>query len=92
MLAAHPDLVTPAAPWAEPEEPPLFHRPPAAGLVVERHGEWERVHGVTDDASGADPAAGRELLAGRARALADAIRAFDAATRDSHGRQESAQA
>jgi creatinine amidohydrolase len=92
MLAAHPDLVAPAAPWEEPDEPPLFHRPPAPGLVVERHGEWERVGGTTDDAGAADAATGRELLAGRARALADAIRAFDTATRASHGRQETTQA
>lgn len=87
LLAVHPDLVRPAGPWREPEAPPLFHRPPAPGLTVARHGEWARVGGVTDDAGTADPEAGERLLAGRARALAAAIRAFDSATATSHGHQ-----
>jgi creatinine amidohydrolase len=85
LLAAHPDLVRPAAPWREPDPPALFHRSPAPGLVVARHGEWERVGGATDDAGDADPESGRRLLAGRAEALAAAIRAFDGATAGSHG-------
>lgn len=87
MLAAHPDLVRAPAEWQEPAEPPLFDRPPATGLLVERHGEWERVHGTTDDAAAADAGVGRELLVRRAGGLADAIRAFDLATRHSHARQ-----
>jgi creatinine amidohydrolase len=87
MLAAHPDLVGTPATWQEPVEPPLFDRPPAAGLLVERHGEWERVHGTTDDAAAADAGVGQELLVRRAGGLADAIRAFDLATRHSHARQ-----
>ena len=87
MLAAHPDLVGTPAAWQEPVEPPLFDRPPAAGLLVERHGEWERVHGTTDDAAAADAGVGQELLVRRAGGLADAIRAFDLATRHSHARQ-----
>ena len=86
LLAVHPDLVRTAVPWREPDPPPLFHRSPAPGLVVARHGEWERVGGVTDDAADADAEAGRRLLAGRAEALAAAIRAFDDATAGSHGR------
>jgi creatinine amidohydrolase len=85
LLAVHPDLVRPAVRWREPDPPPLFHRSPAPGLVVARHGEWERVGGATDDATGADAEAGRRLLAARAEALAAAIRAFDAATAGSHG-------
>jgi creatinine amidohydrolase len=85
LLAVHPDLVRPAAPWREPDPPPLFHRSPAPGLVVARHGEWERVGGATDDAGDADAETGRRLLAARAEALAAAIRAFDAATAGSHG-------
>jgi creatinine amidohydrolase len=85
MLAAHPDLVSPAPPWHAPDQPPLFHRPPAPGLLVERHGEWARVGGTTDDARDADAATGRDLLAARAEALAGAIRAFAAATATSHG-------
>jgi creatinine amidohydrolase len=85
LLAVHPKLVRPPARWREPDPPPLFHRSPAPGLVVARHGEWERVGGVTDDAADADAVAGRDLLAARAEALAAAIRAFDAATAGSHG-------
>ncbi|WP_439145188.1 creatininase family protein [Streptantibioticus silvisoli] len=81
MLAAHPGLVrTPVPSRAPVEPPPLFDRPPYPGLTVERHGEWQRVGGSTDDACGADAAAGHRLLDARARGLASAIRAFDAAT------------
>jgi creatinine amidohydrolase len=85
LLAAHPDLVRPATRRPEPDPPPLFHRSPAPGLVVARHGEWERVGGATDDAADADAEEGRGLLAARAEALAEAVRAFDAATAGSHG-------
>lgn len=82
MLAAHPDLVrTPVPARAPVEPPPLFDNPPYPGLTVERHGEWERVGGATDDASGADAERGTRLLDDRATGLARAIRAFDAATR-----------
>ncbi|RPK32889.1 Creatinine amidohydrolase [Streptomyces sp. ADI93-02] len=82
MLAAHPDLVRSPVPTRPPvEPPPLFDNPPYPGLTVERHGEWERVSGATDDASGADPTLGSRLLDDRARGLARAIEAFDAATR-----------
>jgi creatinine amidohydrolase len=81
MLAAHPHLVrTPVPPRAPVEPPPLFDHPPHPGLTVERHGEWARVGGATDDASRADAARGRLLLEARAAGLARAIRAFDAAT------------
>ncbi|WP_212912230.1 creatininase family protein [Streptomyces sp. TS71-3] len=81
MLAAHPGLVrTPVPPRPPVEPPPLFDRPPHPGLTVERHGEWARVGGSTDDASGADAAQGMRLLDDRARGLARAILAFDAAT------------
>ncbi|EFK98118.1 creatinine amidohydrolase, partial [Streptomyces sp. SPB78] len=54
MLAAHPGLVRTPVPAREPvDPPPLFDRPPYPGLTTERHGEWERVGGSTDDASGA---------------------------------------
>ncbi|SEN94882.1 creatininase family protein [Actinacidiphila rubida] len=82
MLAAHPDLVrTPVPARAPIEPPPLFDHPPYPGLTVERHGEWARVGGSTDDASSADAADGHRLLDARALGLARAIRAFDAATR-----------
>ena len=83
MLAAHPELVGDAA--VRPPVTPLFDRPPHAGLVVERHGEWERAGGTTDDASGADAGTGTRLLAARVDGLVAAIRAFDEATRESHG-------
>lgn len=63
------------------EPPPLFDHPPYPGLTVERHGEWARVGGSTDDASAADAARGRRLLDDRAAGLARAIQAFDEATR-----------
>ncbi|MGE6732719.1 creatininase family protein [Streptomyces sp. NPDC059900] len=82
MLAAHPDLVRTPLPVREPvQPPPLFDRPPHPGLSVERYGEWERVGGATDDPSGADGERGGRLLDARAAQLAEAIRAFDAATR-----------
>ncbi|GAA3369573.1 creatininase family protein [Streptomyces antimycoticus] len=82
MLAAHPDLVRTPVPARAPVEPaPLFDAPPYPGLTVERHGEWERVGGSTDDAADADATRGDRLLEDRARGLARAIRAFDAASR-----------
>lgn len=81
MLAAHPGLVrTPVPARAAIDPPPLFDHPPYPGLTVERHGEWARVDGSTDDASGADAAQGGRLLDDRARGLARAIHAFAAAT------------
>ncbi|MFD6277899.1 creatininase family protein [Streptomyces sp. NPDC060209] len=82
MLAAHPSLVrTPVPSRAPVDPPPLFDRPPYPGLTVERHGEWERVGGSTDDASSADAEHGHRLLDDRARGLARAVLAFDSATR-----------
>ncbi|MGQ4516076.1 creatininase family protein [Streptomyces sp. DW26H14] len=82
MLAAHPGLVRTPVPVREPVvPPPLFDNPPYPGLTTERHGEWARVGGAPDDASGADGDAGRGLLDARALGLARAVRAFDAATR-----------
>lgn len=85
MLAAQPSLVrAERARHAPVEPPPLFDKPPYPGLTVERHGEWERVGGATDDAAGADAAHGERLLDRRARGLARAVLAFDAASRPSH--------
>ncbi|MGW2061744.1 creatininase family protein [Streptomyces sp. NBC_00121] len=82
MLAAHPELVRAERARHEPVEPPaLFDKPPYPGLTVERHGEWERVGGATDDAAGAAAAHGERLLDRRARGLARAVLAFDAASR-----------
>ncbi|HWD03760.1 MAG TPA: creatininase family protein [Amycolatopsis sp.] len=81
MLAANPDLVRKAAPRPDVTPPPLFHRPPYPGLTVERHGEWARAGGSTDDATAATARSGADLLEARVTALAEAIRAFDAATR-----------
>ncbi|MGV9606178.1 creatininase family protein [Streptomyces sp. NPDC003631] len=81
MLAARPDLVrTPVHARTPVEPPPLFDNPPYPGLTVERHGEWARVGGSTDDPSTADAASGGQLLDDRAQGLARAIAAFDAAT------------
>lgn len=83
MLTAHPELVRPRAWPGDPLPPPLFEHQPYPGLVAERHGEWERVGGVTDDPS--DAVADDDRLADLARRLAAAIRAFDAATAATHG-------
>lgn len=81
MLAAHPDLVrTPIAPRTPADPPALFDAPPHPGLTAERHGEWARVGGATDDPSTADPDPAE--LSARANELAQAIRAFAAATTD----------
>ncbi|GAA3524192.1 creatininase family protein [Amycolatopsis ultiminotia] len=88
MLAAHPDLVREPAPRPEVTPPPLFAEPPYPGLTVERHGEWARAGGSTDDATEASTAGGAELFGRRVSALADAIRAFDRATRESHAHLE----
>lgn len=88
MLAAHPERVrTPV--WNAPVEPPLFERPPYPGLVAERHGEWERVGGITDDPRGATRADGEQLLTRRVRGLVAAVTAFDQATIESHGATKS---
>lgn len=82
MLAARPELVRTGRAGREPvDPPPLFDKPPYPGLTVERHGEWERVGGATDDASGADAGSGARLLERRALGLTRAVLAFDAATR-----------
>lgn len=84
MLAAAPDSVGRRG-WSPPDGPPLFDRPPHPGLAVERHGEWERVGGVTDDPTSASADNGHQLLAQRVEGLVAAIVAFDRATRASHG-------
>ncbi|MEA5360828.1 creatininase family protein [Amycolatopsis sp., V23-08] len=88
MLAAHRDLVRPREPRADVTPPPLFAYPPYPGLTVERHGEWARAGGSTDDATTATAEGGADLLEDRVTALADAIRAFDAATRATHAEGE----
>ncbi|MFJ1760096.1 creatininase family protein [Amycolatopsis sp. NPDC088138] len=88
MLAAHGDLVRPREPRPDVTPPPLFAYPPYPGLTVERHGEWARAGGSTDDATTATAEGGADLLEDRVTALADAIRAFDAATRTTHAEGE----
>lgn len=88
MLAAHGGLVRPREPRADIEPPPLFAYPPYPGLTMERHGEWARAGGSTDDATTATAEGGADLLEDRVTALADAIRAFDAATRATHAEGE----
>ncbi|MFG1644063.1 creatininase family protein [Amycolatopsis sp. NPDC049252] len=88
MLAAHCGLVRPREPRPDVTPPPLFAHPPYPGLTVERHGEWARAGGSTDDATTATVHDGADLLEDRVTALADAIRAFDAATRATHAEGE----
>ncbi|TCO54117.1 creatininase family protein [Actinocrispum wychmicini] len=86
MLAAHPELV--GSPTPRPPVIPLFDRPPHLGLTVERHGEWARAGGGTDDPTDASAETGQRLLEARIDGLVAAIRAFDEATRESHGKGE----
>jgi creatinine amidohydrolase len=88
MLAAHPDLVRPREPRPDVTPTPLFAEPPYPGLTAERHGEWARAGGSTDDATAATAEDGAGLLENRVTALVDAIRAFDAATRATHAEGE----
>jgi creatinine amidohydrolase len=79
MLAAHPGLVGKPSDQA-PAEPPLFDRPVHPGLTIAPNGEWERVGGLTDDPSSADPAVGRLLFRRRAHGLTQAIASFSRVT------------
>ncbi|ANY07838.1 creatininase family protein [Pseudonocardia sp. HH130630-07] len=81
MLAVRPDLVGADRPFAAPAPPALFDDPPHPGMTTERHGEWARVGGTTDDAGDARADAGAALLRRRGAGLAAALTAFDRATR-----------
>ncbi|SDT34177.1 creatininase family protein [Microlunatus soli] len=81
MMAAHPDLVAEDRPYAPADPPPLFDRSPHPTLTVERHGEWSRVGGITDDPNDADAATGTILLKRRVQGMCAALRAFDFTTR-----------
>lgn len=76
MLATHPSLVGDRGGSPAPAEPPLFDHSPVPGLVVERHGEWGRVDGLTDSPAAATTELGAELLAARAEGLRTAIVEF----------------
>ncbi|AKS31569.1 creatininase family protein [Mycolicibacterium goodii] len=80
MLAVHPELVADERPFTPADPPPLFNRSPAPGLTVERHGEWPRVGGTTDDAREASAQTGRLLLGRRVAGLVAALQGLDRAT------------
>lgn len=84
MLAVHPALVGEPV-WQEQSAPPLFHQPPHPGLILERHGEWARVGGITDDPREATSAAGADSLDLLAGGLASGLAAFHQASVHSHG-------
>lgn len=86
MLAARPGLVGDDRPYPGVEPPALFERTPYPTVTVERHGEWGRVGGTTDDASGATADDGRSLLRRRVAGLVAALDAFDQATAEPHPR------
>lgn len=79
MLVARPELV--GQPTPRPAVTPLFDQPPHPGLTVERHGEWARAGGGTDDPTRASAESGQRLLEARIDGLVAAIHAFDEATR-----------
>lgn len=74
METAHPSLVRP--PMDGPRELPLFDRRMVRGLHVERHGEWPRTGGITDDPGLADAAAGAAALAEAAARLTECVDAL----------------
>jgi creatinine amidohydrolase len=51
------------------------------GFLVNRHGEWSRIGGVTGPADGASAELGRRILEDRAAALAEVLRKFDQETK-----------
>lgn len=74
MASAHPALVRP--PMDGPGELPLFDRRLVRGLHVERHGEWPRSGGITDDPGDGDAAAGAAALAEAASRLGECVDAL----------------
>jgi creatinine amidohydrolase len=58
----------------------IFDTPLSQGLLVNRHGEWPRIGGVTKPPDGASAERGKRNVEERATALAEAIKRFDAAT------------
>lgn len=80
MLATRPALVADDRPYPEVDPPALFERTPYPTVTVERAGEWSRVGGTTDDASGATADVGMALLRRRVAGLVAALDAFDRAT------------
>lgn len=74
-----PDLVgTPGADIGD--TPAFFDQVLSNGLLVNRHGEWARIGGVTERPDGATEEMGRLIIEDRALALAAAIAAFDKAS------------
>lgn len=86
MLAVRPELVGPDRPYRATGPPALFAHTPYPSVTVERHGEWARVGGTTDDAADATADVGAALLRRRVAGLAAALTAFDEATASSPDR------
>jgi creatinine amidohydrolase len=85
MLHLAPDLVS--KPKTETgKTPAFFDAVLSQGLLINRHGEWSRIGGVTLPPHDASADLGARIVADRAAAMAEAIRRFDEASRD---RQES---
>lgn len=80
MMSTHPELVADQKPYQPSDPPPLFDRSPHPTLTVERHGEWPRVGGITDDPNDADADTGAVLLERRVQGMCAALRAFDFVT------------
>jgi creatinine amidohydrolase len=60
--------------------PAFFDSVLSQGLLVNRHGEWARIGGVTTRPDRATAEMGRRIVENRVAALAVALRRFDAAT------------
>jgi len=81
MLHLAPDLVgKPASETGKTAA--FFDAVLSQGLLINRHGEWSRIGGVTMPPHDASADLGARIVADRAAALAEAIRRFDEASRN----------
>ena len=74
-----PDLVGEPGPGLG-DVKPIFDAVLSQGLLVNRHGEWTRIGGVTGRADGASAESGARNVEDRASAVAYAVKRFDEAT------------
>ncbi|MGH3342125.1 MAG: creatininase family protein [Carbonactinosporaceae bacterium] len=82
VLAVRPELVSmERAPARRPEPPPVWARPPHAGLEVQLPGEWPRVGGYSDPSNGARPDLGRAVIDRIVPEVSRAIATFAEAAR-----------
>lgn len=77
MMAIAPELVRAnRLPQHSPDPPPIWRRIDAAGLTVQKAGEWEHIGGYSDAPTKASAEAGHRLLTAISDAVAEAMVAF----------------